>query len=235
LEHEVKIIKVADREAGSQLAAQLVIELTTTNPDKPIGLATGATMQGVYAELARLKFTLPSKHAFALDEYLGIDPQDQNSYNRELSAVCEQLGFAGQLHVPGQFEYRGEQGYQLFEQRHLELGPMAVQLLGMGSNAHIAFNEPGAGFDSLTREVDLASQTIADNSRFFASRAQTPTRAVTQGVATIMRASSILLLVFGEQKLEAARAMLAAQDPSVPASALANHPAVTVITDLSLN
>jgi len=231
----MKLLRVDDRAAGSQLAAELFIEAANQNPDQPIGLATGATMQGIYAELTRQDFTPSCKHAFALDEYLDIDPGDTNSFYHQLTEVLEeQLGFRGKLHVPGQFEYQGEAGYQLFEQRHLELGPLSVQLLGLGSNGHIAFNEPGSSFESVTREVELADQTIRDNSRFFESLDQTPTRAVTQGIATIMRAQTILLVAFGEQKLEAARAMLGAQSPSAPASALASHPSVTVITDLEL-
>lgn len=235
MEREVKIIKVASRDEGSRLAAELFISATEAKPESPVGLATGSTMQGVYAQLARLRYQPACTHAFALDEYLGIDPLDENSYHRELTtAFVEGLGFRGQLHVPGQFEYRGQLGYELFERRHLQLGPLAVQLLGVGVNGHIAFNEPGSSFESVTREVDLARQTVIDNSRFFARPDQAPTRAVTQGIATIMRASKILLLAFGHNKLEAARAMLLGPDTAVPASAIAGHGAVTVITDLNL-
>jgi glucosamine-6-phosphate deaminase len=230
----MKKLRVASREAGSELAAELFTAAANANPESPVGLATGATMQGVYSALANLRFQPSCEHAFALDEYLDIDPNDQNSYHNELTqAFCEQLDWGGRLHVPGQFEYEGEAGYQLFEQRHAELGPVSVQLLGLGANGHIAFNEPGSSFDSLTREVELAEQTIRDNSRFFESLEQTPTRAVTQGIATIMRAESILLLVFGETKRAAALSMLGG-DPATPASALASHPAVTIITDLDL-
>lgn len=231
----MKLERVANLAEGSRLAAGLFRELAESNPASPVGLATGSTMQGVYAELAGQGYRPSCPDAFALDEYLGIDPDHKNSYQRELTAAfCEQLGWSGRLHVPGRGDYESSAGYQLFETRIQELGPISVQLLGLGANGHIAFNEPGSNFDSRTREVDLAEQTIADNSRFFEYPAETPTRAVTQGIATIMQAKNILLLVFGVKKLAAARAMLSGKDPQTPASALTDHPSVTVITDLDL-
>jgi glucosamine-6-phosphate deaminase len=115
------------------------------------------------------------------------------------------------------------------------LGPVAVQLLGLGSNGHIAFNEPGSPWDSLTRVVDLHEQTLRDNARFFEDTAQMPTRAITQGIATIKRASAILLVVFGGNKLKALKDALDNPGLQAPASSLFDHPNLTLITDLDLS
>ena len=227
------IIKhVENKQAGSELAAELFAQTSNENPGKPIGLATGETMRGVYAHLSKIGYTPETSNAFALDEYLGVEKADPNSYSFELTtSFCQLLNWKGRLHVPGQDEYSGEQGLERFERAHLELGPLSVQLLGFGVNGHIAFNEPGSDLDSLTRIVDLHEQTRIANSRFFDSLDEVPTQAYSQGLATIKRASSILLLVFGEQKKQALLEALNETTGSSPLSALKDHENLTLITD----
>lgn len=231
----MKIIKVADQEAGSAQAAELFAQFSGSMPNRPVGLATGGTMAGVYRKLQQQGFRVPCQDAFALDEYLGIDPTDKNSYLNELGLrFSDALGWSGKLHVPGQGDYAGPDGAELFEQRLTELGPVSVQLLGLGSNGHIAFNEPGSAFDSRTRVVELHPQTRSDNARFFDSVDQTPTHATTQGLATIAQASNLLLLVFGEAKRAALGQALAEPGPMTPLAALLDHPSLTLITELEI-
>lgn len=226
---------MADRAAGGLEAAKLFIDLAEASPTKPVGLATGGTMAGVYANLQQLDYRPGCEAAFALDEYLDIDPASPNSYLFELQqSFARALDWDGTIHAPGQGEYRGEGGSELFEQRLTELGPVSVQLLGLGTNGHIAFNEPGSDFDSRTRVVELHPQTRADNARFFESEEQMPTHATTQGLATIKQASNLLLLVFGENKKPALTKALSDPDPLTPLAALANHEGLILITDLGI-
>ena len=227
--------QVENKQAGSELAAKLFAQTSNENPDKPIGLATGETMRGVYSHLSKINYTPETSNAFALDEYLGVEKTDPNSYFFELTnSFCKLLNWEGKLHVPGQEEYSGEHGLESFEQAHLELGPLSVQLLGFGVNGHIAFNEPGSELDSLTRVVDLHEETRIANSRFFDSLGDVPRQAYSQGLATIKRASSILLLVFGEQKKQALLESLGETNESSPLSALKDHEKLTLITDIQI-
>ena len=229
----MRILRVSSRDEGSQQAATLFAELSAANPTKPVGLATGSTMSGVYRELENLGFIPECEIAFALDEYSGLGRDHPNSYFGELNEqFVQRIGFKGRLLVPGQEPYSDPEE---FERAHLAQGPLAVQLLGLGSNGHIAFNEPGSSWDSVTRVVELHEATIRDNSRFFEYPATMPSYATTQGIATIKRASALLLLVFGESKLAALQAAFRNPGVNSPVSSLFDHPNLTLITDLELS
>ena len=231
----MKIEKVPNKHLGSELAAELFIEKSNRFPKNPVGLATGETMRGVYEELARLKFSPQFDHAFALDEYQGISKDSQNSYWSELNQNFSQLlSWGGKLHVPGRDDYQGEQGLRDFEKAISEKGPISVQLLGLGTNGHVAFNEPGSEFDSLTRVVELHDETRLANSRFFSSIDEVPETAVTQGLATIAKAESLLLLVFGEAKRHALVSALENPNENTPLASLLSHKDLTLITDLEI-
>lgn len=190
-------------------------------------------MEGVYANLVNNDFTPKFRDAFAIDEYLGINPNSKNSYQNELTrGFCQPLGFTGKLHVPGQGDYAGRKGAELFEQAVSKLGPLSVQLLGLGRNGHIAFNEPGSYFDSRTRTVELHQETIDDNSIYFEDPDAIPSQAVTQGLATIKQASNLVLLVFGETKQGALSKALHEPDKSTPLAALLDHRGLILVTDL---
>lgn len=228
------IKKVQNKAEGSELAAEIFIELSNKKPTKPVGLATGETMAGVYQQLATKGFKPSFENAFALDEYARMDKTHPNSYYSELNEnFSKLLGFDGRLHVPGQDEYSA-QDLQSFEDAIEEHGPLSVQLLGLGTNGHIAFNEPGSSFDSTTREVELHEETRVANSRFFESVDQVPTHALTQGLATIAKADALLLLVFGEGKKAALKKSLENPDESTPLAALSNHQNLILITDIDL-
>lgn len=229
--HEV----IGDRLMAAARAADLFIEKSSMNPQAPVGLATGSTMDGVYQHLEQRGFLPESSDAFALDDYKGLAEGSENSYFTELSKnFAARLGWSGRLHVPGHGPYAGSHGLALFEQTHLELGPVSIQLLGIGTNGHIAFNEPGAAFDSITREVELHPQTRQDNARFFADPSQVPTHAYSQGLATINRASSLVLLALGERKKPAVLQALESPGPLTPLAALLDHSDLTLITDFQL-
>jgi len=192
-------------------------------------------MVGVYKKLAKSGFVPRCSDAFALDEYDGIAPSDSNSYANELHREFSKgLGWRGEIHVPGQGKYSGEEGPTIFEEAIAELGPLSVQLLGLGVNGHVAFNEPGSAFNSRTRRVKLHMETIEANSVHFDDVSLVPTHAVSQGLATISRATTLLLLVFGAAKVEALTR--AVRDPGLttPFAAFADHPDLNLITDINL-
>lgn len=229
------IKKVNDKKQGSQLAAELFVQLSNLSQNKPVGLATGETMRGVYKQIAELGFKPSCKDAFALDEYFGIEKTNPNSYFSELTQIfSQQLGWQGRLHVPGQDDYSGDDGAKKFEQSIQKLGPLSVQLLGLGTNGHIAFNEPGSKFESVTRVADLHEETRIANSRFFEILDDVPKKAMTQGLSTINRADALLLLVFGESKLGALKKALERPDEQTPLAAIKDHQHLTLITDLDL-
>jgi glucosamine-6-phosphate deaminase len=228
----MKIIPATSADSAVELAARLFIEKVSGNPDAPVGLATGGTMDGVYLKLKEMDYHPETKHAFALDDYLGLESGSPNSYAAELNQkFAQRLDWTGTLHVPGSGDYQGELGSDRFEEAIRTLGPLSVQLLGLGSNGHIAFNEPGSEPDSLTRIVELHPATRSDNARFFASPAEVPTHAVTQGLATISRSSSLVLVVLGEKKLPALKQALASPSAQTPLAALLEHEDLTLITD----
>ena len=229
----MKVHRVADAAAGTQLAATLFAKAADIAADCPVGLATGRTMDGVYAALARNGFVPGFTDAFALDEYVGVAPNHKNSYARELrEKFAGSLGWSGTLHLPGHGQYSGEEGAGLFEQVLRTVGPLSVQLLGLGVNGHIAFNEPGAAFASRTRTVELQPETLTANSVYFDDPALMPTHAVTQGLATIAQARMLLALVFGPSKQEALTKALWHPDSSTPLAAFAGHEDLVLITDL---
>ena len=222
----MKIHHVNDSKAGAQLTATLFAEASRAATDRPVGLATGATMTEVYTALAQQGFAPEFGNAFALDEYAEIAADHRNSYDRELrEKFSYPLGWLGTLHVPGQGRYGQPGGEELFEQSLLNLGPLSVQLLGLGVNGHIAFNEPGAAFNSRTRRVELHPETVASNSVFFNDPTLMPTHAVSQGLGTIAQAISLLVLVLGPSKHPALSKALDHPDASTPlVTALSEFP-----------
>ena len=231
----MKIEQFSTRQEAIEFAAELFIAKANANPTKPVGLATGSTMEGVYDSLAYKNFVPGCAAAFALDEYLGLPEGHENSYSTELTEkFSNRLGWKGSLHVPGTGVYSGSSGPAKFEQAIRESGPISVQLLGLGTNGHIAFNEPGSAFDSVTREVELHPQTRLDNARFFSPPESMPTHAVTQGLATIMSATSLTLVVLGERKRPALEQALDSPGPLTPLAPLLEHADLTLVTDLEI-
>lgn len=220
------------------LAADAVLEALPTHRAPVLGVATGSSPSGVYVELARRQaageIDLRNATAFALDEYVGLPDGDPHSYRTVVDEqVVVPLGLdPARVHVPHGSAADLAAEAASYEQRIREAGGVDVQILGLGRNGHIAFNEPGSALDSRTREAALAPETIADNARFFDSADEVPRRCLTQGVGTILDARRIVLVAQGEAKADAlAHALEDTVSSAWPATALQQHGDVVVIVD----
>lgn len=233
----MRIHVVDTQDAAAILAAGLVVGALVRDPAPVLGLATGATMDGVYRELlagttVAVRRAWRSVQAFALDEYVGLPAGHEASFRVGLRSVTERLGVPDSaLHVPEGWRPDPEAAAADYESTLQSGGPVHLQLLGLGTNGHIGFNEPGSPFTSRTHVVELSDSTRADNARFFRS-GSVPERAITQGIATILSAQSIVMLAFGATKAAAVAGMIDGPvGPDLPASALRGHTDVTVILD----
>lgn len=224
-------IQASASEAGVA-AAELVAELVRSNPAAVLGLATGSSPLPLYDALANQDVDLAGATAFALDEYLGLPLGHPQSYATVIRThVVQPLGMTpGRVHVPdGDPEVEAGDAY---EAAIVAAGGIDLQILGIGSNGHIGFNEPGAPFSSRTRVVTLAERTRRDNARFFDTLDDVPTRAITQGLATIFDAGHLLLIAHGTGKAQAVRrALTGPVTEAFPASLIQRHPHATIVLD----
>jgi glucosamine-6-phosphate deaminase len=234
---EVIIVKSED-EAG-EIYAQCVADLISAKPDCVLGLATGSSPLAAYKKLAEkvTKDSLDVSHVrgFALDEYAGLDPKHPQSYRSTITrTVVEPLGLNPDLvHVPnGNLDTIKDAG-RAYDQAIEDAGGVDLQILGIGTDGHIGFNEPGSSLASGTRIKTLTEQTRIDNARFFDNDIeQVPTHCITQGIGTIRKARHLVLLAFGAGKAEAIAATCEGGISSLcPASALQLHPHATIIVD----
>ncbi|RFA13375.1 multidrug transporter [Subtercola boreus] len=231
-----EIIVVPTPAEAGRLAGAAIADLIARRRDAVLGVATGSTPLPVYDDLrTRLTGTdLSSVRAFALDEYVGIDRLHPESYHSIIHhQVTVPLGLDPELvQVPNGQSDDLEQAAVDYDAAIRAAGGVDLQLLGIGSDGHIGFNEPGSSFASRTRVKTLTPQTRQDNARFFASIDDVPLHALTQGLGTILEARHLVLLAFGEAK--AAAVALALEGPlsaRVPATAIHLHPHCTVILD----
>lgn len=232
----MRIIVANDRDSVAHRAADIVERFVSTSESPALGLATGRTMEGLFAELVnrhRRGLSFGAVDAYLLDEYVGLERCDPNAYRSVVQRLfaCHVDLDAGSLHGPDPraSDLGAECARYEQEVRDASVG---LQILGIGSNGHIAFNEPGTPFDSVTRVVDLSEQTRTDNARFFVAGNPVPAQAMTQGIATILAASELLLVAFGEGKASAvAQAVEGPISTAVPASAIRMHSNVTVLLD----
>ncbi|WP_417508112.1 glucosamine-6-phosphate deaminase [Microbacterium sp.] len=231
-----EVVIVENPAAAGALVADEVVRLIARRPDAVLGLATGSTPLPVYKALQeRLAGTDVSQvRGFALDEYVGIDPAHPESYRSVITReVVEPLGLNPErIHTPnGALESVQHAGAD-YEAAIEAAGGVDLQILGIGTDGHIGFNEPGSSFASRTRVKTLAEQTRKDNARFFDSIDDVPMHCITQGLGTIQRARHLVLLAFGEGK---ARAVAGAVEGPVsallPGSAIQLHEHVTVVVD----
>lgn len=234
----MRVIIEKDALAASKRAADFLAKQITAKPDSVLGLATGSTPVQIYAELiarhqaGQLDFSEVT--TFNLDEYVGLAPTDPHSYRYFMEEnLFSQINIPPeQTHVPDGRALDFENYCQRYEKQIRDLGGIDLQLLGIGRDGHIAFNEPGSSLGSRTRLKTLTSETIRDNSRFFGSVEQVPRLAITMGVGTILETRKCLLVAFGENKAHAiAQAVEGPVTAQVTASALQLHPDVTVIVD----
>lgn len=231
-----EIVIVPDAATAGSLVADEIVRLVRARPDAVLGLATGSTPLPVYEALRpRLAGVDVSRvRGFALDEYVGIAPGHPESYRSVIHReVVEPLGLDPELiHVPDGsldgIEHAGDD----YERAIEAAGGVDLQILGVGTDGHIGFNEPGSSFGSLTRVKTLTEQTREDNARFFDSVDDVPRHCITQGLGTILRARHLVLLAFGPGKAAAvAGAVEGPVTASLPGSAIQLHPHVTVVVD----
>ena len=217
------------------MAAQQYVELLKRKPNAILGGATGSTPLGLYAELVRLnkagKITFKDASSFNLDEYVGLDGTHDQSYRYFMDHnLFDHIDIdKARTRVPSGIDTSDPAAY---DKEIAAAGGVDLQLLGIGNNGHIGFNEPGTPFGSLTHIVELTESTREANKRFFKSIDEVPTHAVTMGVKTVMQARSIILMAIGPAKAPIMKEML--QGPvteKVPASVLQLHPDVTVYMD----
>jgi glucosamine-6-phosphate deaminase len=234
----MQLVKVQDYEELCQIAAERIIEKVKTARTLKLGLATGGTPKGVYRKLVEdhRKNGTSYRHVitFNLDEYVGLSPEHPSSYryymNENLFNHIDIL--KENTYIPNGMAADLEAECRRYEALIEAEGGIDIQILGIGLNGHIGFNEPGTPFHSLTHVVQLAETTRKANSRYFRSPDEVPTHAVTMGIATIMKSREILLLVNGQKKAEILRRLFEEEvTEQLPASVLKTHPNVTVIAD----
>ncbi len=222
----------SDADGCARHVARLLVDILDGGATH-IGLATGATFAPVFAALIDLAPGPAHTHLYLLDEYLGLPADDPRSFRSTITRqVCEPLGIpADRLHGPLDHTATAEESAERYEAT-IGLAGIDVQLLGIGTNGHIGFNEPGASFTSGTRVVQLSEGTRADNASSFGRSTDVPTHAITQGIATILKARRLVLVATGSRKAAPlARAVLGAVDEATPASAIRLHPHVHVVAD----
>jgi len=234
----IKVQIAKDYDELSKKAADIIADSIRKKPNVVLGLATGGTPLGCYQELIRMHreegLDFSRVVTFNLDEYLGLPPTHPQSYRyfmdenlfRHVNIKMENT------HVLNGMSNDPQKTCKEFEKAIKESGGIDFQLLGIGANGHIAFNEPGSSFESRTRVVNISEQTIKDNARFFKSIDEVPRQALSMGIGTIMEAKKIALLATGMGKAEAvAKSVEGPITTNVPASILQRHPECTFILD----
>jgi glucosamine-6-phosphate deaminase len=218
--------------------AGLIAAVVADRSDAVIGLATGSSPQGIYRDLARRveagEMSFVHARGFALDEYVGIPLEHPESYASIIARdVVEPLGFdPSRVQVPDGRASDLDLAAKQYEAAILDAGGIDIQILGIGTNGHIGFNEPTSSFASRTRIKTLALRTREDNARFFASPDEVPTHCMTQGLGTILDARALVLVAQGEQKADAiAAAVEGPLSAFVPSSALQLHEHATIVVD----
>ena len=234
----MKVLIHQTRETATDCVAGLIVDRIARDPDVVLGLATGGTMEAVYDDLiARHRATGASfarAQSFNLDEYIGLTPDHPCSYWAYMREnFFRHVDFSpGRTHLP-----RGDAADPVAEAARYEAaivaaGDIGLQLLGLGANGHIGFNEPTSSLSSLTRIKTLTQSTRDANARYFTSDDDVPRLAITMGIGTIMRAQDIVLLAFGANKARIVAQMIEGPvSAACPASILQMHRNVTVVLD----
>jgi glucosamine-6-phosphate deaminase len=234
----MEVIIQRDYDEMSKLAAQIVVEVLNAKPNAVLGMATGSTPLGLYQELVRLykaeQIDFSRVTTFNLDEYVGLPvnhPQSYHHFMREHFFQHVNIP-PHNINIPSGTTSNYPAFCQWYEHRIAECGGIDLQVLGIGTDGHIAFNEPGSSLSSRTRLKTLSKQTIDDNARFFERREDVPIYAITMGVGTILDARKLVLVASGKAKAKAiAQAVEGPITSMVTASAIQLHRDAIVIVD----
>lgn len=226
----MKVIKVKDQVEGGKIAFDILKE-KLANGAKTLGLATGSSPLEFYREIVESDLDFTNLTSVNLDEYVGLDGDNPQSYRHFMQEhLFNQKPFK-ESYLPSGVRDHAEAEVVRYNQI-LAAHPVDLQILGIGRNGHIGFNEPGTSFDSETHLVELDQSTIEANARFFDKIEDVPTQAISMGIKNILDAKSIILFAYGKSKAKAIAGTVAGPiTESLPASSLQNHDDVTIIAD----
>ncbi len=232
------VVVKSDYDEMSKTAAQIVAELVRKKPDCVIGFATGSTPLGTYKELIRLHreegLDFSKVTTFNLDEYVGLPPSHPQSYHYFMwENLFKHINVDKRfVHIPQGMADDVELFCEWYEEKIKKAGGIDLQILGIGANGHIAFNEPGSSLGSRTRIKTLDELTKRDNARFFNKDEEVPKYAITMGVGTIMDAKELLLLASGTQKADAIKQTVEGPITALyPATIVQMHRKATIVCD----
>lgn len=222
----------------SKIAANIAAEQVISKPESVLGFATGSTPLGMYEALVKLclkqNVSFAGVKSFNLDEYIDLSKNNENSYYYYMMKnLFEHIDIKSEnIHIPDGEAGNIDEECRKYENEIEDSGGIDFQILGIGKNGHIGFNEPNLYFEAATHRVKLDEDTIAANSRFFPNIDEVPRYAVSMGIKTIMKAKKIMLLVSGKEKAEALyKAICGPITPDVPASILQVHQDVVIVAD----
>lgn len=234
----MRVVNLPDPDTVASFAATEILHQIESNPHSVLGLATGGTPVGIYRRLIELHQNrgLSFRHVttFNLDEYVGLSADHPQSYRIfMLEHFFQHIDIRSErTHLPSGVASNLLDECREYEAKIAQAGGIDLQLLGVGTDGHIAFNEPGSSLASRTRIKTLTEITRRDNARFFESPDQVPMSAITMGIETILDATRILLIATGASKAEAVQATVEGPITSrIPASALQLHANVTIVVD----
>lgn len=234
----MRIIETKTYEDMSKQAANIIASVVTLKPDCMLGLATGSSPIGTYEELVKKyeagELDFSEVTTVNLDEYKGLPKENEQSYYYFMHEyLFDKVNIdPAKTYLPDGTNLNSEEEAARYEALVQSLGTVDLQLLGLGRNGHIGFNEPGDCFIESTHCVDLKESTIEANKRFFESADDVPKQAYSMGIGTIMRAKKILVVVSGENKAQALKDTICAPiSPKVPGTILRLHPDVTIVAD----
>ena len=223
----MNLIVVDNYEELSKVAAKEFAKVISEKPNAVLGLATGGSPVGMYKELIKMyenkELDFSKITTVNLDEYVGLNPEHEQSYRHFMNENLFKY-----INVAKNLELECKE----YDKKIEELGGIDIQLLGVGNNGHIAFNEPDEELSSGTHIITLTEDTIKANARFFANEADVPRRAISMGVGGIMKSKKIVLIASGESKAEAIKGLFSGKiTTDNPASMLQMHRDVTVVVD----
>ncbi len=226
----MKVITVKNQLEGAKIGFDLLKE-AMDNGAKTLGLATGSTPVEFYNQIVKSDLDFSDMTSVNLDEYVGLDGSDEQSYRYFMSKHLFNEKPFKENFLPNGKAADLEAETKAYDQIIAE-HPIDFQILGIGQNGHIGFNEPGTSFEETTHVVDLQESTIKANARFFENEEDVPRQAISMGIASIMAAKSIVLMAYGESKAEAIKGMVDGEiTEDMPASILQKHADVVVIAD----
>lgn len=228
----MKVIVTSNKAEASTKAFE-IFKQGIESGAKVIGLATGSTPEDLYQQWTKSDLDNSELTSINLDEYVGLSANNDQSYHYFMQQhLFAQKPFKNSYVPDGIKAINDPEGASADYNQIIQDNPIDIQLLGLGQNGHIAFNEPGTSFDSVTHEVKLTENTIKANSRFFSNIDEVPKSAICMGIANIMSAKKIVIMAFGENKADAVKKMVEGSvTEEVPASILQNHSDVTLIVD----